>query len=257
LSFDGTSETRMSLTNHLMGHFEYTEYFHLPWLWNTQLSNVLMIGLGGASVQRSFAHYYPQVRLETVGIDAMVVQVAKDYFGFKESPTQRVQTEDGRVYLRRSQSSYDLIIADAYVKGRYGSSIPYHLATREFFELAKARLTTNGMMAYNVIGTMEGWKKDILGAMYKTMKSVFPHVYVFPATTSQNVVLIGTVDPTRMNMVEIRERAKALVQSGRVQLPDFEKRVQMLRFQTPSGTFQAKVLTDDFAPIDGLLTKGR
>ena len=113
LSFDGTSETRMSLTNQLQGHFEYTEYFHMPWLWNNQISNVLMIGLGGASVQRSFAHYYPQLRLETVEIDPMVVQVAKEYFGFTESPNQRVRTEDGRVYLRRSQSTYDVIIADA------------------------------------------------------------------------------------------------------------------------------------------------
>ena len=49
LSFDGSAETRMSLQNPLQGHFEYTEYFHMPWLWNRQLTNVLMIGLGGAS----------------------------------------------------------------------------------------------------------------------------------------------------------------------------------------------------------------
>ena len=257
LSFDGTSETRLSLANPLQGHFEYTEYFHMAWLWNNQISNVLMIGLGGASVQRSFAHYYPDVRVESVEIDPVVVQVAREYFGFQETATQRVRTEDGRVFLRRTKATYDLIIADAYVKGRYGSSIPYHLATKEFFEMASEHLTTNGVMAYNVIGTMDGWKKDILGAMYKTMKSVFPNVYVFPATSSQNVVLIGTRDPVRINMVQVRQRTQSLVESGKVKLPDFEKRTRMLRLQTPSGTFQARVLTDDYAPIDGLLTKGR
>src|SRR5262245_11524046 len=54
LSFNGSMETRMSLTNSLRGHFEYTEYFHMPWIWNTNMKQVLMIGLGGGSTQRSY-----------------------------------------------------------------------------------------------------------------------------------------------------------------------------------------------------------
>src|SRR6185436_10665092 len=55
LYFDNAQETSMSLANPLTGHFEYIDYFHMPWLWNTQITNVLMIGLGGGSAQRSFA----------------------------------------------------------------------------------------------------------------------------------------------------------------------------------------------------------
>src|SRR5207247_4736764 len=62
LSFDGSMETRMSLADPLKGHFEYTEFFHMPWLWCTP-TNVLMIGLGGASTQRSYQHYYPYVKV--------------------------------------------------------------------------------------------------------------------------------------------------------------------------------------------------
>src|SRR5437016_10315779 len=79
LSFDGSMETRMSLQNPLRGHFEYTEYFHMPWLWNTQLTNVLMIGLGGGSTQRAYEHYYTNVTIETVEIDPEVVQIARSY----------------------------------------------------------------------------------------------------------------------------------------------------------------------------------
>src|SRR4030095_3528631 len=77
LAFDGSFETRMSLQNPLQGHFEYTEYFHMPWLW-LNLSNVLMIGLGGGSTQRSYQHYCPTVNVETVEIDPMVVQVGQE-----------------------------------------------------------------------------------------------------------------------------------------------------------------------------------
>src|SRR5438105_764134 len=143
LSFDGSMETRMSLQNPLRGHFEYTEYFHMPWLWNAQLTNALMIGLGGGSTQRAYEHYYTNVTIETVEIDPEVVQIARNYFHFKESPAQRVHVSDGRVFLRRSQAKYGVILLDAYVQHRYGSSIPYQLATEEFFQLASDHLTTN------------------------------------------------------------------------------------------------------------------
>ncbi|HKS36275.1 MAG TPA: fused MFS/spermidine synthase, partial [Verrucomicrobiae bacterium] len=131
LSFDGSMETRMSLRDALTGHFEYIEYFHMPWLWNSNLTNVLMVGLGGASVQRAYEHYYPQTTIDTAEIDPTVVRIAREYFGYKESPRQRVHVMDGRVYLRRTETRFDAIIMDAYAKNRYGSFIPYHLATKE------------------------------------------------------------------------------------------------------------------------------
>src|SRR5882762_1951405 len=140
-----------------------------------------MIGLGGGSAQRSFSKYHPGLLIETVEIDPVVVQVAREYFKFEESNTQKVRIEDGRVWLRRSTAQRDLIILDAYVKGRYGSSIPQHLVTKEFFEQVRDHLNTNGVVAYNVIGTMNGWRADLVGAIYHTLQTVFPQVYVFGA----------------------------------------------------------------------------
>jgi len=255
LSFDGSMETRMSLRDPLAGHFEYTEYFHMPWLWHSNLTNVLMVGLGGGSVQRAYEHYYPQVTIETVEIDAAVVRIAKEYFGFKESERQRVHVMDGRVQLRRTGTKYDAIIMDAYVKNRYGSFIPYHLATREFFEIARDHLTTNGVVAYNVIGTLQGWRADILGSVYKTMKAVFPNVYLFPAKETLNVVVIGTRSPVKADSSLVQLRAGALIQTKRVTLPAFRSRVLSFRADPPANFNLCPVLTDDFAPVDGLLSK--
>jgi spermidine synthase len=256
LYFDDAPETRMSLRDPLKGHFAYTEYFHMPWLWNTQVRSVLMIGLGGGSVQQSFAHYYPNVKLETVEIDPAVVRVARDYFHFRESATQKVQVEDGRVYLRRRRAKYDLIIVDAYVQGRYGSSIPQHLATREFFELARDRLTTNGIVAYNVIGTTTGWHANIVGALWRTLKAVFPQVYLFPAKTSQNVVLIATRSTAKANFTTLRQRARLLEQTGNVTLPGFANRLWSFQALPPRSAARSPVLTDDYAPVEGLASGG-
>ena len=254
--FDDAPESRMSLQDPLQGHFAYTEYFHMAWLWNTQITNVLMIGLGGGNAQRSFAHYYPGVKVETVEIDPAVVRVARDYFQFKESASQKVQVEDGRVYLRRSRARYDLIILDAYVQGRYGSSIPQHLATREFFNLARDRLTTNGVLAYNVIGTTAGWRADIVGAVWRTLKTVFPQVYLFPAKSSQNVVLIATRSDARTDFPALRRRAKQREQTRPVTLPGFRNRLWGFQAQPPSSAARSPVLTDDYAPVEGLAGAG-
>jgi spermidine synthase len=257
LSFNGSQETRMSLQNPLQGQFEYTEFFHLPWLWNAQLTNVLMIGLGGGSTQRAYQYYYPNVTVETAEIDPVVVQVAKQYFFFKELPAQQVHVEDGRVYLRRSETKYGAIILDAYVQSRYGASIPYHLATKEFFELASHHLSTNGVLAFNVIGTLRGWRADMVGAVYRTMRSVFPQVYSFPASESYNVVLIGTQAEQRTDFNTLRQRALVLIQSRRVVPPAFGQRLLAFNAEPPLNYLRSPILTDDFAPVDGLLSAGR
>jgi spermidine synthase len=253
LCFNDADETRMSLRNTLTGHFEYTEYFHLPWLWNSQIRSVLMIGLGGGSVQRSFAHYYRDVKLETVEIDPAVAQVARTYFYFRESESQKLYLEDGRVHLRRSRARHDLIILDAYVRGRYGSGIPQHLATREFFELVRGHLTTNGVVAYNVIGSLEGYHADVVGAIYQTLKSVFPQVYLFPAVTSRNVVLVATQSSVTADLPMLRQRAALLERNRRLVLPGFRQRLERFQGSPPSSANRSPVLTDDYAPLEGLI----
>lgn len=257
LSFDGSMETRMSLRNPLLGHFEYIDYFHMPWLWNAEIENVLMLGLGGGSIQRAYQHYYPETQVDTVEIDPAVLKVARAYFQVRETPRHRVHLMDGRLYLRTQEKKYDVIIVDAYVKNRYGSFIPYHLATQEFFELARDRLGTNGVLAYNVMGTLQGWRADILAAVHQTMKSVFPNVYLFPASDSMNVVVLASRSDQKMTVEELRRRAAALVRSRPILPPGFQGRIQSFRVLPAAKAGAAPLLTDDFAPIDGLLSRGR
>lgn len=257
LSFNGSQETRMSLQDPLKGHFEYTEYFHMPWIWNTNLTSVLMIGLGGASTQRAFLHYYPDVKVDTVELDPVVVDVARNHFRLEDTPRHQIFTEDGRQYLRRARKRYDAIILDAYRTTRYGSFLPYHLATKEFFELASGQLTENGVLAYNVMGTYGSWRADILGAMYRTMKAVFPQVYLFPAKDSLNVVLIATKSRHALPVHHAYQRASDLQTSGRVRLPSFRLKAAMCRLDAPPTASRSPLLTDDYAPVDGLLTQAR
>lgn len=257
LCFDDATQTRISLSDPLKGHFEYTQHFHVPWLWNTNIQRVLMVGLGGGSTQMAFEHYYTNCTIDSVEIDPVVVRIAKQFFYYGESPRQRIFTEDGRQFLRRTTNTYNLVILDAYVQGRYGSAIPQHLATKEFFEIIRKRLTTNGVVAYNVIGSMSGWRGDIVGAVYRTLQSVYPQVYSFPARNSANVVLIATRAEGRASLSALRERASLLARNGQVRLPGFADRVETLHTLPPRNIGRVPVLTDDYAPVEGLAGGGK
>jgi spermidine synthase len=252
LSFDGSQETRMSLRNPLQGHFEYTEYFHYAWLWNTNLSKVLMLGLGGGSAQRSFLHHYPAVAIETVELDPVVVQVATNHFGVPIHGRHRVHVSDGRNFLRRSRERYDLVVLDAYTRHRYGSQIPHHLATKEFFELAREHLTTNGVLAYNVITVSRLGGVDAGMALGRTLQAVFPQVYCFKARSSLNVVMIATRDPRRVTSAELAARAASLTRGGLTTPAGLFDRARTFQTEVPRNALRAPVLTDDYAPVESL-----
>ena len=254
LSFNGSWETTMSLTNPLTGHFEYTEYFQMPWLWNTNIHRVLMEGLGGGSTPRAYQHYYTNVMVDVVEIDPVVVEVAKKYFTVAESPTLKINIQDGRVFLRQTTNVYDVILMDAYSTTTYGSSLPRQLTTKEFFTLASQHLSTNGVLAYNVIGQIQGnYRANVIGAIYRTMKEVFPQVYMFPADESLNVVIIGTKSKENYDIVRVWDQARALISSGTVTLPTFNRRAGNFTNRPPPNVAQSPVLTDDYAPIESLL----
>jgi spermidine synthase len=253
LSFNGTRETRMSLADPLQGHFEYTEYFHMPWLWNHDPRQVLMIGLGGGSTQRSYQHYYTNVTVNTVELDPVVIEVAKKYFTVTETAKHNIYNEDGRLFLRRSTNSYDVILLDAYTSTRYGSSIPPHLVTKEFFQLAAKHMTTNGVLAYNVIGQIQGWKADIVSGIYRTLKEVFPRVYMFPAVSSRNVVIIATKSNELFDLPRVQREAAVLMRSDTVRLPGFYDRLRSFINAPPPAAANSPVLTDDHAPVESLM----
>jgi len=253
LSFDGAQQTRMSLRDPLTGHFQYTELFHMALLWHMDLTNVLMVGLGGGSVQRSFAHYYSNVTVETVEIDPEVVRIAREYFAFKESPQQRVHVSDGRAFLLRTRRRFGAIFMDAYTENRYGCFVPPHLVTKEFFELAKSRLSTNGVLVYNVIGRLRGGGADLVGALYRTLQAVFPQVYAFKARDSQNVVLVATLWPHRFDFNVLQQRLHLLAKRRPALLPTFRDRLYDLMPGPPPSLDLSPVLTDDFAPVESLM----
>ena len=258
LRFNGSMETRMWIKNPLWGHFEYTEYFHMPLLWNPKPKRVLMLGLGGGSIVRAYQHYYPDIHMDTIELDPVVAKVAKRFFHVKETPKHKIHFQDGRQFLRLNKKlKYDAILMDAYTSNQFGTHIPFHLATKEFFALAAEDLTQNGTLVFNVIGTYDNWRADVVGSVYKTLKAVFPHVYHFPASDTRNIVMVAVKGSKALTSTSVAEKVQVLLKA-RPDLPEnFGPRLKRIRAKAPPSAAAAGVITDDFAPPGGVLRSKR
>ena len=112
--------------------------------------------------------FYPQARIDGVELDPAVSEVGRRYFGLGDNPRLRVITADARPFLRRSDERYDLILVDAY-RPPY---VPFYLATKEFFRLARSRLLPGGAVVIN-LATVPGDHR-FADAVSGTLASEFP-----------------------------------------------------------------------------------
>jgi spermidine synthase len=109
---------------------------------------VAVVGLGAGSTA---CYARPSERWTFYEIDPAVEQIAREprYFTHLRdcAPTVRVVLGDGRLMLGRAASGqYDLMILDAYSS----DALPIHLMTREALRLYFDKLSSDGLLAFNI-----------------------------------------------------------------------------------------------------------
>jgi len=257
LRFNRSFQGGMVLRNPFESPFLYTSYAHLAHVFHPAIKRVLLIGLGAGSIPKRFTRDYPDVSVDSVELDPAVADVAKRFFEVKEDERHRIVIQDGRVFIRRSEAKYDLIILDAY----FAEGIPFHLATREFLETVRGRLAPGGIVVSNIIGALEGPQSRLFRALYKTYARVFPGLYPFPTafgldrnpTETRTIILVAGAR-TGMTGEEILAIARRLRAEGRVRLP--LDRYARDFYESKVSTDDVPVLTDDYAPVDILPVYG-
>jgi spermidine synthase len=209
----------------------------------TAPGRMLLIGLGGGSAARSFAGRGWDV--DAVEIDPVVARVAGAYFGLRPADA-RVTRMDGRRYLQSLEGKRDLIYFDAYGS----SAIPFHLITEETFELAKSRLTPDGMLLLNLEAV--GWDHPIVRSVAATLRRHFSHVIALPIaeppTRRGNLILLAAD-----RALDIPD--SVLGNPLEVIADDYEHWRVLQRNHAWDNRFEpavegAQVLTDDLNPVD-------
>ncbi|PLX83010.1 MAG: hypothetical protein C0614_05815 [Desulfuromonas sp.] len=245
MQFGVYEQTVMRLSNPDFLHYAYTRSVMAGFAFaEPPIKRVLMLGLGGGAMAQFIARKFPEVTLDIIEIDPLVVEVAEKYFGFKPERNGQVQVGDGRRLLRKSGQVYDVIILDAYKAG----GIPFHLTTREFMEIVKNHLSPGGVA---VIHLWAEYANKYLRAQVKTIASVFPYNYSF-YDNEGSFNIFATQRDRWLTKSEVQVRGERI---GRERNFSFDLGQLIAEqytdaSQIPTRGLQGQILTDDFAPVN-------
>ncbi len=211
--------------------------------------HALGIGGGGFTMPRYLAASRPGSSNVVFEIDDALVDIGRSELGLDpEAANLTVVADDARValprYLETDPPKFNVVVGDAFG----GMSVPWHLTTEEFLTLLKSSMTADGVYVMNVI---DFGPHDFARAEIKTLQRVFDQVVVVtpePYVTGPaggNYVIVATdtlidVSAIEANLADWESESE--VHAG----DDLERFVG-----------DAVVLTDDFAPVDVLITQRR
>ncbi|MET0305609.1 MAG: fused MFS/spermidine synthase [Solirubrobacterales bacterium] len=197
---------------------------------------IAILGNAGGTVARAYGDFFPGTEVDAVEIDAELTELGRRYLDLR-NPRMRTFAEDARPWLERSEGGYDAIMVDAYRQ----PYIPFYLATREFFELARDRLAPGGAVIVNV-GHPEG-SDELERVLGRTMAAVFPRVLRDPIEPT-NTLLLAAEGP--LSAARLRAASTDLPPDLRALAREAASR---LASHLPGG----EVYTDDHAPVEWLV----
>jgi spermidine synthase len=202
----------------------------------------LHIGGGGATLPRYLAATRPGSRSLVLEIDGGVVGLDRSRLGLATGPELEVRVGDARTGVAALPAGgWDLAVGDAFG----GVAVPWHLTTQEFAAQVRRVLRPDGIYAVNVID----YPPDRFArAEVATLRSVFRYVALAAAagttagTGGGNHVLLASDAPLPLDLLTPRLRARD--GGWLVAYPD----------RAAAFAGRARVLTDDHAPVDQLIT---
>jgi spermidine synthase len=111
-----------------------------------QLKSVLLIGGGISGTLNELLKYDPDF-INYIELDHNIINLAYKYSLFKKHPKINIYNSDGRLYLKKTEKKFDLIIVDLPDPLNIQLNRFY---TMEFFNLVKRRLNKNGVFSFSI-----------------------------------------------------------------------------------------------------------
>ena len=197
--------------------------------------NVLILGMGTGTYATQCRKYFGDMNIEGVEIDEKITELSREYFSLPEDV--KVTTYDGRAFLQAVETTYDVIMVDAY----QDITIPFQMSSVEFFTMVKDHLKDGGVMVVNM--NMHGNKEgDINQYLADTIANVFDNVYSVDVAGSTNRELFAS---QHSDMIEVlSDHVENLSDAG---LQNMMQRVADNSSAYVTGDY---LMTDDKAPVE-------
>lgn len=225
----------------------YTNVYPVFSILKESVKDILVLGGGPETIAKNFSSYYPASRVTNVEIDPQVSEVAEKFFNTGAFGIEE-KNSDGRIFLWKNDSRYDLIFNDAY---NSFISVPWHVSTKEFNDLARKRLNGGGIYAVNFISAREGESAVFFQSMLKTFVASFPNHYVFSFNSNpkkvQNIVLVGLNSGEHPEEAELKKQLLSLP-GGSFLAQDLVVDAKQIKIGASTP-----FLKDDYAPTERLM----
>jgi spermidine synthase len=228
--------------------YDYTRYYSLYRVFAPPVRRALVLGGGAYSVPKALLRELPEAEVDVAEIEPSFFNLAKRHFALEESPRLHNHVEDGRRFLAETAARYELIFGDVYYSY---FSVPPHFTTREFFQLARARLAPGGVFIANMIGDLSRRQPSLIMAEIKTFREVFPNSYFYAVESAQqaklvqNITLVGVNGTRRVDVTQppVTTDRDPLIRFLRNRVVDVDRRYELSPYP---------VLSDDFSPVEYL-----
>ena len=197
--------------------------------------DVLVLGMGTGTYASQCLRYFPGAAVEGVELDEKIVALARDYFDLREDV--RVTVYDGRAFLQAVDTRYDVILVDAY----QDITIPFQMASREFFTLVREHLREGGVMVVNM--NIRGDREDSINwYLADTIATVFDQIYTVDVTGGTNRELFASDDAA---LLETFTRNIALCGDDGLRWMMGRVERGLVRYEPGD-----RIMTDDKAPVE-------
>jgi spermidine synthase len=184
-------QSRVDLTAPQTLSSPYARSMFASYLYQPAPRRVLVVGLGGGAMVRFLAHHAPDVQIDAVEIDPVVVRLADQYFGVRSGDRVRVVTADAVAFIEATTERYDVIFMDAFLRPSSetdDTGVPSRLKTVAFLGRVKQALAPGGVVAFN-INQHAGMADDIAA-----VTEAFGRVAIYRCTPAENEVVVATAD---------------------------------------------------------------
>lgn len=223
-------------------------FFNPPDYDPERVQSIAIVGLAAGTIARQATQVFGPIPIDGYEIDPKIIAVGRQYFDMN-LPNLNAIAEDGRVGLSRSPRRYSLIGVDAY-RPPY---IPWHLTTREFFEIVRQHLRPDGALVINV-GRSPADRR-LVDDLIATVHTVFPSVYVVDVPDSFNSILYATLQPTTIdnlyaNWLYLKTRRQAHPLLLRAIETAIVNQQPLKPCEGAEALSNCTVYTDDLSPVE-------
>eukprot|EP01127_Copromyxa_protea_P017189 TRINITY_DN5214_c0_g1_i1.p1 TRINITY_DN5214_c0_g1~~TRINITY_DN5214_c0_g1_i1.p1 ORF type:complete len:341 (+),score=51.37 TRINITY_DN5214_c0_g1_i1:141-1163(+) len=140
---------------------------------------IMQIGLGVGSVTNILLshNWKNEILIESVEIDPLIYELATKYFQLPRDPRLKMATEDGRAFVKKSESKkFDFVIHDVFTAG-IGTK---HLMTLEAIKDVKRVLVDDGVLVFTFVGAQAPSLNRGSQAIMCTLSEIFNFCRFFP-----------------------------------------------------------------------------